>query len=241
MGLVIIAVIVLILVGMVILARRSAGRMAVPGSGTVISQIKPLEGFSRVNVGNAFQVELSEAPRHSVTLTADDNVIDLVEVQKEGDTLRIGLETGDYHEVTLKARIGMPELRGVMLSGASTGSVEGFSSGNDLSIGLSGASILEGRVEARQVDMRLSGASKIVISGSADKIMARGSGASVLQLEEFVVDRASVDLSGASRATVDVKILMEHVDLSGASMLYYAGDPQLEDVETSGASRLERR
>ena len=75
MGLVIIAVIVLILVGMVILARRSAGRMAVPGSGTVISQIKPLEGFSRVNVGNAFQVELSEAPRHSVTLTADDNVI----------------------------------------------------------------------------------------------------------------------------------------------------------------------
>ena len=163
----------------VLVSRKQAGRPAVPGSGNVISQIKPLEGFTRLNIGNAFHVEIKESPQFSVSLSADDNVINLVEVEKEGDTLRIGIETGDYREVTLRARITMPELLGVMLTGSSRATLEGFSSANDLSISLSGASVLEGYVEAREADLRINGASKLTLAGSADNLLVRASGASV--------------------------------------------------------------
>ena len=225
----------------VLVARRQSGRPAVPGSGNVVSQIKPLEGFKRVNIGNAFHVEIKESPQFSVSLSADDNVIDLVEAEKEGDTLRIGLEAGDYSEVTLKARITMPELLGVMLTGSSRATLEGFSSANDLSVSLSGASVLEGYVEARETDLRINGASQLTLAGSADGLMVRASGASVLDLQHFSIDRASVVLNGASQATVNVRGSIELADLSGASVLLYDGEPDLGDVQTSGASRLERR
>ena len=241
MGLVIIAVIIILLIMIVLVARNQSGRLAKPGSGNVVSQIKPLEGFTRVNVGNAFHVEIKESTQFSVSISADDNVIDLVETEKEGDTLRIGLETGDYSEVTLKARITMPELLGVMLNGASRATLEGFSSANDLSISLSGSSALEGYVEARQADLRINGASKLTLAGSTDNLLVRASGASVLDLQHFSIDRASVVLNGASQATVNVRSAIEQADLSGASILLYEGEPELGDIQTSGASRLEPR
>ena len=225
----------------VLVARRQSGRPAVPGSGNVASQIKPLEGFTRVNIGNAFHVEIKESTQFSVSISADDNVIDLVEAEKEGDTLRIGLEAGDYSEVTLKARITMPELLGVMLNGASRATLEGFSSANDLSISLSGASALEGYVEARAADLRINGASKITLAGSTDSLQVRASGASILNLQHFSIDRASVVLDGASQVTANVRGAIEHARLTGASILLYDGEPDLEDIQTLGASRIEPR
>ena len=241
MGLVIIAVIVILVVMIVLVSRKQAGRPAVPGSGNVISQIKPLERFTRVNIGNAFHVEIKESPQFSVSLSADDNVINLVEVEKEGDTLRIGLEAGDYSDVTLRARITMPELLGVMLTGASRATLEGFASANNLSISLSGASVLEGYVEAREADLRINGASKLTLAGSADNLLVRASGASVLELRHFSIDRASVVLNGASQAAVNVRGSIENAELSGASVLIYDGDPGLGDIQTSGASKIEPR
>ena len=142
-----IALILMALIGVIVASRLKAGRTAIPGSGNLISQIKPFDNFTRINVGNAFQVEISMAIRHSVAITADDNVIELIEVEKEGDTLRIGLETGDYDEVTLKVKIGLPELDGLLLTGATRGVLEGISSATNLSISLSGASSLEGQLE----------------------------------------------------------------------------------------------
>ena len=241
MGLVIIAVIIILVVMIVLVSRKQAGRPAVPGSGNVISQIKPLERFARVNIGNAFHVEIKESTQFSVSLSADDNVINLVEVEKEGDTLRIGLEAGDYSDVTLRARITMPELLGVMLTGASRATLEGFASANNLSISLSGASVLEGYVEAREADLRINGASKLTLAGSADNLMVRASGASVLELRHFSIDRASVVLNGASQAAVNVRGSIENAELSGASVLIYDGDPGLGDIQTSGASKIEPR
>ena len=241
MGLVIIAVIIILVVMIVLVSRKQAGRPAVPGSGNVISQIKPLERFARVNIGNAFHVEIKESTQFSVSLSADDNVINLVEVEKEGDTLRIGLEAGDYSDVTLRARITMPELLGVMLTGASRATLEGFASANNLSISLSGASVLEGYVEAREADLRINGASKLTLAGSADNLLVRASGASVLELRHFSIDRASVVLNGASQASVNVRGSIENAELSGASVLIYDGDPGLGDIQTSGASKIEPR
>lgn len=227
------------LASILVLARRQAGRKAIPGSGNIVSIHKILEGFCRVNVGNAFHVELVRSSQHGVRLYADDNIIDMVEIEKEGDTLRIGLETGDYQEVTLKAQINLPDLRGIMLNGACQGSLQGFSSANDLSISLAGASSINGEVDCRLIDLRLTGASKIQLSGSADNLMVRGLGSSIVDLKNLPVNRVTVELGGSSSATLNVKSLMEHVALSGASVLYYVGNPEFGDLTTSEASHLE--
>jgi hypothetical protein len=53
----------------------------------------------------------------------------------------------------------------------------------------------------------------------------------------FTVDNAFVDLSGASRASLDIEGRLD-VDLSGASLLEYKGNPSLGEIDLSGASSI---
>jgi len=214
----------------------------VRGSGNVITEDMPFADFSAVEAANAFVVEIIQSDTFGVTIRVDDNILDLLDVSKEGDTLKIGLERGVSlrGDVTLEASITMPDLDGLELSGASRASVSGFRSSGQIDIDLSGASTLEGDLEAGQTDINASGASRVVLEGSATEATIEGSGASSLDLADFTVNTAEVTLSGASEATVRVLGRIEPVDVSGASRLRYLGDPSLGDVSTSGASTVDK-
>jgi len=73
------------------------------------------------------------------------------------------------------------------------------------------------------------------LKGSATEAKLEGSGASHLDLSDFALDQAAVELSGASHATIQVKTKLNY-SLSGASHLSYKGDPTIGEKEKSGAS-----
>lgn len=211
------------------------------GSGNVVSEQMALADFTTVEAQNAFELQITQSDSFAVTVRADDNIMDLVDVSKEGDTLKLRLERGvSLRNATLEAEITMPDLEGLDLSGASRASVSGFRSSGQLDIGLSGASSLDGDLEAGDVDINASGASRVVLDGSATGLTIEGSGASSLDLADFTVETAEVRLSGASDATVRAQERIDPVDVSGASKLRYLGDPSLGDVTTSGASTVDK-
>ena len=214
----------------------------VRGSGNVITEQFTFADFTRVRLQNTIAAEITRSDSFDVTVRADDNILDLLDVSREGDTLKMRLSPGVQlrGDVTLEATITMPDLDRLHLSGASTASVSGFSSQARIDIRLSGASSLEGDLEARELDLEVSGASDVSLVGTATEITIDGSGASRLDIASFVVDIARVDLSGATEATVTVIERIDSADVSGASTLRYLGDPELGNVTTSGASSVEK-
>jgi hypothetical protein len=211
------------------------------GSGNVVSEQMALADFTTVEAQNAFELQITQSDSFAVTVRADDNIMDLVDVSKVSDTLKLRLERGvSLRNATLEADITMPNLEGLNLSGASSASVSGFRSSGSLDIDLSGASSLDGDLEAGDIDINASGASRVVLDGSATGLTIVGSGASSLDLADFTVDTAEVRLSGASDATVRAQERIDPVDVSGASRLRYLGDPSLGDVTTSGASTVDK-
>jgi hypothetical protein len=211
------------------------------GSGNIVTQEIDFADFTAVEAANAFVVDITRSDSFGVTLRVDDNIMDLVDVSKAGDMLRIRLKPrASVTNATLEASVTMPEIDGLKLSGASRVSLSGFSSTDHMDVELSGASTLDGDLEAGSVDLEVSGASRVALEGSADELSVDGSGASTLDLEEFAVDTAGIDLSGASEATVNVGDRIDPVDVSGASRLRYVGDPALGDVTASGGATVNK-
>ncbi len=212
------------------------------GSGNVATEDFEFADFASVEVFNAFDVEIVQSDSFNVTIRADDDILELVSVSKDGKTLSVRLAQGltISTEVTLEARITMPDLEALDLSGATSATVSGFRSEGQIDVELSGASNLDGDLEAIRIDLNVSGASRVTLEGSAGGLTIVGSGASNFDLAEFIVDTAEVRLSGASGATVNVEERIGSVDVSGASRLRYFGDPSLGDVRTSGASTLDK-
>jgi hypothetical protein len=216
---------------------------AIVGSGKPVTVQKDFSGFTKIDASSAFQVDVSQSDTYSVAITVDENVLHDLETSVQGDTLHIGLRPSLNMAglaVPLTAKVTMPRLTGLDLSGASRATVSGFKSSDPLDVQVSGASRLEGSQEAGDVHFELSGASRITLSGKGQKMTLGASGASMGNLEQFAVTDAGVELSGASRATVNAAGKLD-ANISGASTLVYTGNPTMGSVESSGASTIQSK
>jgi hypothetical protein len=213
----------------------------ITGSGASETRTFDYTGFTRLDVGSAIPVEVTRADQFGISVTADNNLWPYVIVSKSGDTLRITLESGhSYLNTHIRAKVSMPALSAMDLSGAVSGTITGFSSESDFQGTLSGASKLTGDLTAGDVTLRLSGASSVTLTGSGTSLDANASGASSLNLDGFKVTNAEVTMTGASHGSLDVTGRLD-VSLSGASSLQYSGNPTLGRQNISGASSLRSR
>jgi RNA polymerase sigma factor (sigma-70 family) len=217
------------------------GREVITGSGKKITRELKLSDFTSVDVGSAFEVEITQGKAFRVAITADDNVIPFVKAAKDGSALKIGLdsERRSFHNATLKAAVTMPHVEGLTVSGACQVTLAGFTSEKDCKLRLSGASTLKGDLQAATVALVADGASRIALKGSAKKAKLSCHGASTLALAEFTLDSAGVTLTGASRATVRARSALDY-HLSGASSLKYGGEPKIGKKQVTGASSATR-
>ena len=208
------------------------------GSGNLKTEEHTFSGFTNVDVSSAFEFSIIKGDSYGVSVTVDDNVLEKLRVTKDGDTLKIDFKAGVFvGRVTLEAVVTMPQLRGLTVSGASHGTVSGFSSAENLAFDLSGASTVTGDITVGDAAFELSGASTVELEGSATNLVANASGASHLKLGDYVVTNADVTLSGSSDGTVSLSGRLD-ADLSGSAKLSYIGEPSMGNIDTSGSSKI---
>jgi RNA polymerase sigma factor (sigma-70 family) len=221
---------------------KPAKEDSIQGSGKEATKDIEAADFTSVEVGQAFQVDITRGDSFRAMATADDNLLPHIKAVKQGSTLQIHLDlaSDSIQARTLKVALTMPALEGVNVSGASRVTFKGFKSKGAFTAEASGASKLEGEVEAGKLDLSASGASKVALKGAAKEGKLSGSGASRLLLADLALDRADVTLTGASMAEVQARTKLDYA-LSGASHLEYQGDPTLGKHEASGASRASQK
>lgn len=231
-----------ILFALMVVALFLSACAVIPGAGNVVTREETFTDFNKVDVSDAFTVDISQGDTFRVVIRIDENVVQYLEVVKEGSTLKIGLKPAaiGIGPRTLEAEITMPELTGLELSGASHGAISGFKSTKGLDVQVSGASHLSGDIEAGDARFDISGASHATLTGSGQDVTIDASGASHVDLADFPVADASVEAGGASNVTVNASGRLD-VGASGASHVHYVGNPTLGTIDTSGGSSLGRR
>jgi len=234
----------------------------VTGSGNLVTRNMDFDDFTAIEVTDAFEVDIAQSNSYGVSITADDNVFDYIQVSKTGERLTIGLASDhDYGSLTLRAEITMPELRELVLSGATHSTFSRYGSTQGLNADVSGASnlnmvdvstggaeiVISGGSEVMgeivvngNTRLIISGGSRIELEGTSDVLAVEGSGGSTMDLANYVVHNANVILSGESQTTIHLDGRLD-CDLSGGSQLFYIGNPTFGDVNTSGGSTIGSR
>ncbi len=229
------------------------------GSGPIVNKVFEFSAFKSVDVSNNFTYTLTQSADYRVAVSTHENIIEHLDVYQSGDTVHIGLKPGSYNNTDAKVEISLPQLSGLIVSGASSGTARGFVSTADFElrvsgaskadvdvqcgeaiVNVSGASKVTGKLNAQDTRFTVSGASTCALNGSAAAVNAEVSGASQLNTPDFSMASADMNVSGASRATVNTRGNL-NLDVSGASTLNYLGNPVLSRVNVTGASRISAR
>ncbi len=191
----------------------------VRGSGTAKTEARSVGAFTGVEVAGAVHVAITVGRPASVSVTADDNLVDRVTTRVDGERLRIATAGSYSPKVAMTVAITTPSLVTLALSGATSADVRGLA-GDPLAVALAGAS-------------------KATLAGTARQVSIDVGGASQLDAEQLVAGDATVAASGASRAVVHATGTLT-VDARGASEVGYRGQPTVRET-TSGTSRVAPR
>lgn len=196
---------------------ETIGGSGIDGSGVLVIEDRATSDFNAIEVSHALRVELEHGPI-GVEAEFDDNLIEKLETTVRDGELRIRCPNCSPSSAAV-VRVTAPEIDSIEVSGASR--------------------VIASDIEAPDLRLSVSGASRIEIDGDVTSLEVDGSGAARIEGPELTAVNLDVDLSGASRLVVTV-IETARGDLSGASRLALRGDENpTVDVDTSGGSSVE--
>ena len=213
----------------------------VVGEGPLVTQTRTVGNFTGVSSEMSGKVNFTIAPDYKVEITAQQNILDVLNTNVVNGVLHIDLKNNvrvREHE-DLLINITAPYADYFRLSGSGNMNVQGDITANSLKVTLSGSGdiTVQNAVIADKIDTDISGSGNISIAGGSavnEDVDISGSGK---------VEMAGVDAQNAVTHTSgsgDVKLaLSTNLDahISGSGSVYYHGNPIIS-THISGSGRV---
>lgn len=191
----------------------------VRGSGTVVAQERKVPTFETVELSTSADVVITVGDRSpTLTVEADDNVVDLVLTEVEGGTLVVRTRPGRafFGASPVVVTAGTEDLRGTGVSGSGSVTASG--------------------IDAASFEINVSGSGDVVVGGSVQDLSVRVSGSGTVDASELTSIEATVSISGSGDVMVRATETLR-ADVSGSGDVTYSGRPRLE-AHTSGSGSV---
>jgi hypothetical protein len=211
----------------------------VPGSGNARTEVRNAPPFSAVDVAGPIDADIAIGPGSRVEITGDDNIVPLITTDVHGDRLEIGTRKNIRPSVHLVARITVPRLTGIGLTGSGDITARGVKT-DRLELTLSGSGTIRADgVQADRVGVDLSGSGTIRADGTAREAQVEVLGSGTVTLDQLAAERASVSVSGSGDVAVAAARVLD-VSITGSGDVTYRGDPELNKRITGSGSVSKR-
>lgn len=208
----------------------------IEGAGPVKSTRPKVGDFKSITAGNALSIEVKQGEAASVEISAEENLLPHITAKVVDGALVLRTDASLVPHKPLVIRVVTPKLQGMDLSGAAEAKVSGFG-GEKLEVETSGAASVEVDANFSALEYRGSGASRLRFIGKGLKSVAvDASGASTLDLGEFDLDSAKIELSGAAQVKSASKSRALDFDISGGSRIEWGGGERGTASASGGSS-----
>lgn len=204
----------------------------ISGSGEVITESRDVRNFERVDLQGIGNLEIVQGDEESLTITADDNLMQYITTEVVGDTLEIGMKPNLSLDPTktIEYKLILKSVSSIALSGFGNIDSEGLTS-DKLEIKLAGSGdIFLGTLESETLLVRISGFGDFDAQTiTADKPTLEITGSGDIDVNELTAKELAVKISGFGDADLRGTTVEQDVQLLGSGN-YNADDLASADV-----------
>ena len=191
------------------------------GSGTITTETRSVSGFNEIAVSGSGDVIVEAGDEESLTIEADDNLLELLTSEVSGDRLELGVKTLQRIRPsrTIVYRVTVIDLAEFDISGSADVTITGLATGS--------------------FEASISGSGDIDVVGQADDLTVRISGSGSYDGGDLVTATGDVSISGSGSATVNATDELD-ISISGSGSVTYLGNPSLRQ-SISGSGSVSQR
>jgi hypothetical protein len=187
------------------------------GSGRIINQERTVLPFSKIKSSISGNISISESKGQQLKVSVQENLLALLETEVVDGTLFISFGSHAIETDSLiSIQIQMPKINRATLTG----------SGNITS-------------NLAIPEINLLGSGNIKCAGKADLVLVKLAGSGVINLDEMIVAKADVKISGNGNVSLHVTKDL-NVTIPGTGVVYYQGLPKIQKNITGIGQVIDR-
>ncbi|MEM9836800.1 MAG: head GIN domain-containing protein [Bacteroidota bacterium] len=214
----------------------------VKGSGDIETQERSVESrFTEVKSCCSMEVMITKGNERSVSIEADDNILEYIETDFNGSRLTIRTSRGANIEPSqrVKVSITMPTIEGLYASSSSDLIAKGAFSGDELELDVSSSGEIMVDFTGSEVDIEGSSSGRIKLRGRADVVKADLSSSSKIDATDFTAKRLKAEASSSGRISIEVTDEID-ADVSSSGKVYYSGNPSKVFSDASSGGKVKK-
>lgn len=217
-------------------------------SDKITTETRAITGFNKIDVSEDFEVHIYFSDdEEKVEIQANENLHDLIQVEKKGQTLKISTKSYSTSYKSWSKRSGAQEKLVAYITAKKLSEIRGEEDvtivledklyADDLSINLIEDSTLNGYLEVQNLVVQLDEDSVLNIDGSAQTMDVNANEDSIIKGYNFTVGRLSIDLNEDSEAKLTVN---GEIDLRAKDDSYfsYQGEAKFTRKRLTGDSEV---
>lgn len=208
----------------------------VKGTGPAVTKTLNLASFSTLECSLAADIEITQGANQSVTVTGQENIIELIQTEVADGKWRIKLPKGTWADYdNLKFKVTMKEVRGLGMAGSGSISTTNKIMTEELQLGLSGSGKITVDADAEYIDCGISGSGDIYLKGKAKELNIGTSGSGDLKASDCMVEKVKIGISGSGDCLVNASESLE-AGIAGSGSVRYKGRPKVKSSVSGSGS-----
>jgi hypothetical protein len=229
-----------ILMAVLVLFASGCGLIPWRGSGNIISETRPVSGFTAVELSGAGEATIIQDGSESITIETDDDVMQYVTSEVRGGVLYVGLEFNGLRSILpthLNVTVHVADLEAITTSGAWKLQAESLETESLRTLISGTGSISIDSLAATRLESNISGAGEMEVAGQVTEQSVSISGTGQYKAGDLKCESVAISISGAGDATVWVSQSLD-ASVSGTGHVSYYGSPQVT-FDQSGAGDIQ--
>ncbi|HZG23666.1 MAG TPA: head GIN domain-containing protein [Chitinophagaceae bacterium] len=219
------------------------GGKRVKGNGNIRTEERKVSSFNEVEVHGAIKLYVSQGDLKPVKIEADENLMQYVVVEQDGDRLTVKPRDGFNLQASdeMKVYVTSPVFKSIDVSGACDilGQTK-IDQRERMNLHVSGAGQINMNVHTPEVEAQISGSGTVRLKGETKKFDLGLSGAAKALCYDLLSENTRVDISGAGDAEVYASEKLD-AEVSGAGNVSYKGDAPEVNQKVSGAGSVNKK
>ena len=216
------------------------------GSGREATESRPVADFEAIAVADSIDLVVRQGEKEALMLSADDNVLPLVETVVEagqrGRTLVIRLRRGESVSTRrpIKATVDVVRLVALASAGSGNTTVGALKTPSlRLSLAGSGDATLDA-LTADALEVRVAGSGDVKGAGTASQVKLTIAGSGDVDLAALVAEQVTVSIAGSGDAKVTANQSLG-VTIAGSGDVVYGGAVTAVRTSVAGSGSVARR
>lgn len=189
------------------------------GSGTIVTEDRSVSGFDNVDLQSIGNLTIIVGDKESLTIKADDNVLQYITSEVFNDTLEIGMEPNLSLDPSrdIEYTLTVKSLSSVVLSGF----------GN----------INAAELDSDDMEIKLSGSGNMTLGTlNSENALLRVSGFGNINVDNMIVDQPTLEISGSGDIEVnEIEAVSMDIKISGFGDANITGTTNDQEIQIVGS------